>query len=112
MRLYLSSKNALDWLQPLSQRDPPHLTDKVIGLINTAGGTQGLQAVNTMEFIVRALRGWAVPLVMRIPRVWQVFGEEGQILDAQVGEQLRGLGWEVVRAARQFANLGYCDYSL
>ena len=55
-------KNALDWLHVLGERDPPFLHDKVIGLISAAGGTQGLQAINTMEFAVRALRGWAVPL--------------------------------------------------
>jgi FMN reductase len=59
-------KNALDWLHLLSDRDPPYLSYKVVGLISTAGGVQGLQAVNTMEFVVRALRGWAVPLVMPI----------------------------------------------
>ena len=53
-----SFKNALDWLELLSDRKPAYLTDKVVGLISTAGGTQGLQAVNTMEFVVRALRGW------------------------------------------------------
>src|SRR5437868_3328407 len=63
-----SFKNALDWLQLLSDRQPAYLTDKVVGLISTAGGTQGLQAVNTMEFIVRALRGWAVRLVILIPQ--------------------------------------------
>jgi NAD(P)H-dependent FMN reductase len=52
-------KNALDWLHLLGQRDPPYLHDKVIGLISAAGGTQGLQAINTTEFAVRALRGWA-----------------------------------------------------
>lgn len=82
-----------------------------MGLISTAGGVQGLQAVNTMEFVVRALRGWAVPLVIPIPRAWQVFDEKGQIKDPQIGEQLRSLGREVVRAARQFASQGYCDYS-
>ena len=51
-----SFKNAVDWLQLLSNREPAYLTDKVIGLISTAGGVQGLQAVNTMEFIVRSLR--------------------------------------------------------
>ncbi|OLE97376.1 MAG: hypothetical protein AUG75_09065 [Cyanobacteria bacterium 13_1_20CM_4_61_6] len=65
-------KNALDWLQLLSDRKPAYLTDKVVGLISTAGGTQGLQAVNTMEFVVRALRGWAVPLVIPIPQAWRV----------------------------------------
>src|SRR5579875_2496193 len=53
-------KNALDWLYLLGDRDPPYLAAKVLGLISTAGGTQGLQAVNTMEFIVRSLRAWAV----------------------------------------------------
>jgi FMN reductase len=37
-------KNALDWLYLLGDREPPYLADKVIGLISTAGGTQGLQA--------------------------------------------------------------------
>jgi FMN reductase len=49
-----SFKNALDWLKLLGDRNPPYLTDKVVGLISTAGGEQGLQAVNTMEFVVRA----------------------------------------------------------
>ena len=45
-------KNALDWLDLLNDREPPFLTDKVVGLISTAGGVQGLQAINTMEFVV------------------------------------------------------------
>lgn len=99
-----SFKNALDWLELLSQREPAYLTDKVVGLISTAGGTQGLQAVNTMEFVVRALRGWAVPLVIPIPQAWRVFDNEGKTLDEKVYEQLRALGREVTRAARQFAS--------
>jgi FMN reductase len=63
-----SLKNALDWLHLLRSRDPSYLHDKVIGLISAAGGTQGLQAINTMEFAVRALRGWAVPYVVPVPR--------------------------------------------
>lgn len=98
-----SFKNALDWLQLLSDRKPAYLTDKVVGLISTAGGTQGLQAVNTMEFIVRALRGWAVPLVIPIPQAWRVFDSAGQMQDEKIAEQLRALGHEVTRAARQFS---------
>lgn len=99
-----SFKNALDWLQLLSDREPAYLTDKVVGLISTAGGTQGLQAVNTMEFVVRALRGWAVPLVIPIPQAWRVFDQEGHTQDAKISEQLHSLGREVTRAARQFAS--------
>jgi hypothetical protein len=32
----------VDWFQLLSDRNPPYLTDKVVGLISTAGGTHGL----------------------------------------------------------------------
>jgi FMN reductase len=95
-------KNALDWLHPLGQRDPPFLHDKVIGLISAAGGTQGLQAINTMEFSVRALRGWAVPYVVPVAAAFRVFGRDGRIGDESVELQLRTLGAEVVRVAEKF----------
>src|ERR1700730_1816107 len=98
-----SFKNALDWLKLLGDRNPPYLTDKVVGLISTAGGMQGLQAVNTMEFVVRALRGWAVPLVMPIAQAWKAFDKQGVAQDAQLTEQLRALGREVARGSCQFA---------
>jgi FMN reductase len=87
-----SFKNALDWLHLPSGN--VYLTDKVIGLISVAGGTQGLQAINTMEFCVRALRAWAVPLVVPIAR--------GHTQDEAVERQLRMLGSEVVRIAEHF----------
>lgn len=105
-------KNALDWLQLLSGRTPAFLTDKVIGLISTAGGTQGLQAINTMEFCVRALRGWAVPLVLPIAKAGQAFDDDGVPREAGTTQQLYNLGREVVRAAQQFGTDGYCDYSV
>jgi FMN reductase len=97
-------KNALDWLHLLSDRDPPFLHDKVIGLISAAGGTQGLQAINTMEFAVRALRGWAVPYVVPVATAARVFDPEGRILDQAVELQLETLGTEVVRVAERFAS--------
>ncbi len=98
-----SFKNALDWLILLGDRHPPPLTDKVIGLISTAGGVHGLQAVNTMEFVVRALRGWAVPLVMPIAQAWKAFDEKGAPQQSELNEQLRALGREVARGSCQFA---------
>jgi FMN reductase len=96
-------KNALDWLHLLGQREPPYLHDKVIGLISTAGGTQGLQAINTMEFAVRALRGWAVPYVVPVAAASRVFDHEGRLQDEAVELQLKTLGGEVVRVAERFA---------
>jgi FMN reductase len=104
-------KNALDWLHLMADRDPPYLTDKVVGLISTAGGVLGLQGVISMEFAVRSLRAWAVPLVLAIPRVSQAFDSDGHPTDAQLAGQLRHLGREVTRAARQMARDGFCDYS-
>jgi FMN reductase len=87
-----SFKNALDWLHLPSGN--VYLTDKVIGLISVAGGTHGLQAINTMEFCVRALRAWAVPLVVATARA--------DVMDEGVERQLKTLGSEVVRIAEHF----------
>ena len=104
-------KNALDWLILLAENDPPYLANKPIGLVTTAGGVQGLQAVNTMDFIARSLRGWSVPLVLPVAQSWQSFDPEGHLKDEAVASQLRKLGAEVVRAARQFQAVGTCDYA-
>jgi FMN reductase len=104
-----SFKNALDWLILLSSREPPLLTDKVIGLVSVAGGTQGLQAINTMEFIVRALRAWAVPLVVPIPQSWQAFEESGRPASRQIEEPLKTLGGEVVRISRRITQKEITD---
>jgi FMN reductase len=95
-------KNALDWLHLLGDREPPFLHDKVIGLISAAGGTQGLQAINTMEFATRALRAWAVPYVVPVAAAARVFDRAGRIQDQAIGRQLKTLGSEVVRVAERF----------
>jgi FMN reductase len=110
-----SFKNAIDWLHMLGSREPPYLHDEVIGLISAAGGTQGLQVVNTMEFSVRSLRGWAVPYVVPVPQATRVFAESGAVQDELVAQQLRLLGEEVVRVAERFVRdpglhrQGECD---
>ena len=96
-------KNALDWLKLLGERNPPYLTDKVIGTDQLGRRMEGLQAVNTMEFVVRALRGWAVPLVMPIAQAWKAFDGRGVPQDVQLVEQLHALGREVARGSCQFA---------
>jgi FMN reductase len=106
-----SFKNALDWLILLAQRDPPYLSNKPVGLVATAGGVQGLQAVNSMDFIARALRAWSVPLVLPVPQSWHSFDPDGQLTDQAIAAQLRALGAEVARAARQFQAEGTCDYA-
>jgi FMN reductase len=72
-------------------------------MISAAGGTQGLQVVNTMEFSVRSLRGWAVPYVVPVPQATRVFADSGAVQDELVEKQLRLLGEEVVRVAERFS---------
>ncbi len=97
-----SFKNALDWLEELRGNTPAYLTNKFIGLISTAGGSQGLQAINTMEYAVRALRGFTVPLVVPIAQSSKVFDAKGNISDENVKAQLHNLSKEVIRAATSF----------
>ncbi|MEB3237745.1 MAG: NAD(P)H-dependent oxidoreductase [Candidatus Sericytochromatia bacterium] len=92
-------KNALDWLELLAKDERAYLTDVPIGLVAAAGGTQGMQAINTMEYAVRALRGLTVPYVVAISRAWQAFDQAGQPAEPVVGQQLAILGREVVRLA-------------
>jgi FMN reductase len=96
-------KNALDWLHVLGTREPPFLHDTVVGLISAAGGTQGLQAINTMEFATRALRAWAVPYAVPVATAARVFGASGDVRDPGIEGQLKTLGSEVVRVAQRFA---------
>src|SRR6267154_189193 len=104
-------KNALDWLHLLNNREPAYLHDTVIGLISAAGGAQGLQAVNTMEFSIRALRAWAVPYVVPVASAARVFDAEGRIQDQGVELQLETLGREVVRVAERFASEEPADHA-
>ena len=101
-------KNALDWLHLLGDREPAFLHDKVVGLVSAAGGTQGLQAINTMEFATRALRAWAVPYVVPVAHAARVFDPDGRVHDDAVETQLKMLGGEVVRVTERFAG----DHSL
>jgi FMN reductase len=104
-------KNVLDWLILLADRQPPYLTNKPVGLITTAGGVQGLQTINTMDFIARSLRAWSVPVVLPVSQSWKSFDPDGRLTDQGVAGQLQALGSEVVRAARQFRTEGTCDYA-
>jgi FMN reductase len=98
-------KNTIDWLEVLSDRSPPYLTDKPVGLIGIAGGAQSLHAITSMEQIVRSLRGWTVPLVVPINRAADVFDKsDGNLRDDIVQAQIKALAFEVVRAAHLFRN--------
>lgn len=95
-------KNTIDWLDLLKDRTPKYLMDKPVALIATAGGVQGLQAINTMEYIVRSLRGWTLPLVVPIAKAWQTFSQDGIIQNELVEQQLIAQGQAIYHAAKRF----------
>ena len=94
-------KNAIDWLEQLHDHQPAYLTDQAIGLMASSAGAQAMQAINTMEYIVRALRGHTVPYVVPISRSRRAFDSDGKILDEELASRLQLLGQETVRLARR-----------
>lgn len=98
-----SFKNALDWLNLLANASPPYLTGKSVGLISAAGGAYAIQGINTMEFVVRALRGFTVPYTVPISQAWRAVEKDGHFRDPELIERLKKLGNEVVWLASRLS---------
>lgn len=97
------TKNALDFLQSLSGDERPYLDGKVVGVISTAGGDQAaVRAADALVDIAHALRATVAPLIVAIPKAWQLF-EGGAITDEGYGARLDNLGRLVVETAARFA---------
>ncbi len=91
-------KNALDFIEFLSDRKPPYLDGKPVGLISTAGGT--MAAVTTIQALIHtahALRAWVVPLTIAIPQAWRFIDEQGRLKDPALEDRLKLLGDELVK---------------
>lgn len=82
-------KNCLDWLEITAHLPRPYLTDKVVGLICWADGSQALNGISTMENIAKSLRAWSVPYTLPIiskdffepPNTMNIAGEYKEKLD-------------------------------
>jgi FMN reductase len=95
------TKNALDYFEFLSEDG--YLTNKVVGLIATAGGDMaGVHAINAMVNAVHALRGTTIPLLVSIPRAKKAFNQDGNLLDDKWVSRLEILGRLVVETANKF----------
>lgn len=90
-------KNAIDWLELLHADPEPYLHNRVVGLIVTAGGSQAFPAIEAMQAMVRALRGWTAPRVVAVSHAARALAEDNP--DARTLENLRSLGAEVASAA-------------
>ena len=87
------TKNALDFTQFLARDEKPYLDGKVVGLVATAGGDQAAtNATGALVHVVHALRGIVAPLMVPIPKAWQLSDDEGNITDENYGDRLDMLG--------------------
>ena len=87
------TKNALDFTQFLTRDEDPYLDGKVVGLVATAGGAQAAtNATGALVNVVHALWGIVAPLMVPIPKAWQLPDGEGNITDANYGGRLDKLG--------------------
>ena len=87
------TKNALDFIQFLARDENPFLKGKVVGLVTTAGGDQAAtNATAALVHVVHALRGIVAPLMVPIPKAWQLSDDEGDITDDNYGGRLDNLG--------------------
>ncbi len=105
------TKNALDFAQFLGGGESPYLDGKAVGLIATAGGEQA--ATNTtaaLVNVVHALRGIVAPLMVPIPKAWQLSDDEGNTTDESYGGRLDRLGELLVDlAARLRTEEGFAE---
>ncbi len=95
-------KNAMDFLEYLADDPNPYLTGKVIGLISTSGGTPGINAINTMDYVSRALHGWVCPTTVAIPNSYRQFDESNNLKDEKLKARILQMAHELEFAAQRF----------
>lgn len=97
------TKNALDYLEFLSDAPRPYLHNKPVGLIATAGGDQAaVNSIAAMVHAVHSLRGFALPLSVPIHHAGKAFDADGRITDGKTANRLNQLGKMVVETAQRF----------
>ena len=95
-------KNALDFFEYLSGDAQPYLTGRVIGLMSTSGGSSGVNAINTMDYISRALHAWVCPTTVAIPNSSRQFEPDGRLKDESLVRRIQRMALELEFAATRF----------
>lgn len=87
-------KNALDLL------GFDEFEGKVVGLVGVSGGAMGgLQALNDLQTVLRALHAWVVPEFAALPHARTQFTEAGQMANTTSEARLLNVGRQVARFA-------------
>lgn len=93
-------KNALDYLELLKEDQPPYLTGRPVGLLAGGGGLNPVLGLNTLEYVMRALRALVVWPMVAVPNVQRGLDENGRPCDEGLAARVDLLAAEVVRYAR------------
>ncbi len=91
-------KNVLDYLDLLSEDTPAFLMGKPVGLIAASGGiAAAVNAITTLDMVVRALRGNVIPYSVPIVRANSLLSDDLTLSHEPTLEMLRLLAREVAR---------------
>lgn len=90
-------KNALDYAEDMARDAQPYFAERAVGLIAVAAGWQATgTTVATLRAIVHALRGWPTPMAVAINSLSPVFGEDGDIADPALTQQIDIMAGQLV----------------
>ena len=99
-----SFKNVLDFIELTADDKSVYLTGKVIGLVSTSGGVRAaVSCITSMQFVVHALRAFAIPYSVPIPHANHLLDADGLIKDDDVLLKLRLVAQEVEGFVRHYS---------
>lgn len=97
-------KNALDYLEELSDGPRPYLEGRAVGCIVSATGWQGtVTALQSLRTVVHALRGWPTPLGIALNSTQPLFDADGRVRDPEVAARFDVVAEQVVGFARSWS---------
>ncbi|HEX3804362.1 MAG TPA: NADPH-dependent FMN reductase [Solirubrobacteraceae bacterium] len=97
-------KNALDYLEELSDGPRPYLEGRAVGCIISATGWQGaVTALQSLRTVVHALRGWPTPLGIALNSTEPLFYADGGVQDSAVAARFDLVAEQVVSFARNWS---------
>ena len=88
-------KNALDLMSF------EELSGKVAGLISVLGGQSNSNALNDLRIILRWVHAWVIPEQISLGQAWNVFNEEGKILDEKLSQRFDAFAQSLVDNTRK-----------
>jgi FMN reductase len=94
-------KNALDYVQEMSDDGAPYFTGRAIGCIATGHGWQGTNStLAAIRDIAHALRGWPTSLGIALNSCEPLFNERGECTRPEVENQLQTLAEQLLWSRR------------